>query len=72
MAFNLESSVGRGEGCVCGGAGQGTTMRNSYSIAKSCNAALRRRKRALHPVAWSTRKVNTAIETNRFHINRML
>jgi len=37
-------------------------MRNSCSIPKRCNAALRRRKRAIHPVAGSTRRVNTAIE----------
>ncbi len=28
--FNLESSVGRGGVCVCGGAGQGATTRNSH------------------------------------------
>jgi len=36
----LESSVGRREGSVCGGTGQGITTSNSCSIARSYNAAL--------------------------------
>jgi hypothetical protein len=38
---------------VCGfwGAGQGVTTRNGHSIPRSCNAALCRKKRAIHPVA---------------------
>jgi len=46
---NLESSVENREGSVCGGARQGTTTRNSCSIARSCNAAMCRHKRAVHP-----------------------
>jgi len=55
---NLESSVERGGMCACGGAGQGARTRNSYSIARSCNAAMCRRKRAIRPVAALTRQVN--------------
>jgi len=58
IEFNLESSVGRGEVCVCGGAGQGATTSNSHSIARSCNAAMCRRKRAIGPVAALTQQVN--------------
>ncbi len=52
--FNLETSVEHREGCACGGAGQGTTTRNSCSIARSCNAGLRRHKRAIRSVALLT------------------
>jgi len=40
---------------VCGfpGAGQGATTRNGYSIARSCNAAMRPENRAIQPVALS-------------------
>ena len=69
----LESSVGHREGCVWGGAGQGekqivdpvnrrscsNTTRNSLSIARSCNAAMRRRKRAIRGVALLTQKVKS-------------
>ncbi len=44
-------------------------MRNSYSIAKSCNAAMRHRKRAIYLVAWLTRQVKVQIDTNDLHIN---
>ena len=50
-SVNLETAVGQGGGCVCGGAGQGATTRNSQSIPRSCNAAMRRRRRAVRPVA---------------------
>jgi hypothetical protein len=48
--FNLKRSVGQGEVCVCGGAGQGAATRNSPLFARRCNAAMRRHKRAIHPV----------------------
>jgi excisionase family DNA binding protein len=31
-AFNLKRSVGQGEVCVCGGAGQGATTRNGWPL----------------------------------------
>ncbi len=52
--LNLESSVEQREGCVWGGAGQGTATRNSHSIARSCNAGMRHPKRAIHGVALLT------------------
>ena len=67
--FNLESSVGQGGECVCGGAGQGATTRNSGSISRSCNAAMRRRKRAIRPVAWLTQRVKHSIEAKRLKYN---
>jgi len=54
--FNLESSVGRGEVCVCGGVGQGVTPWNSDSIPRSYNAVMQRRKRAIRLVAWFTQQ----------------
>ncbi len=55
--FILETSVGRGRVCGYGGAGQGAMRRNSSSIPTSCNAAMRRQKRAICPVAIVTRWV---------------
>ncbi len=64
--FNLESSVGQGIGCFCGGQkmvlGQGVTVRNGHSLSSSYNAAMRRHrsaheKLALDPVASFTHRV---------------
>jgi len=52
--ITLESSVGRREGSVCGGAGQGITTSNSCSIAMTHNAAMRRHKRANRGVTMFT------------------
>ena len=49
--LNLYSSVGRGGVYGYGGAGQGATTRNGYSIPRSCNAAMRRQNRAIRHVA---------------------
>ncbi len=54
----LESSVKHREGCICGGAGQGMTTRNSGSIARSYNATMRRHRCAVRGVAMLTRRVN--------------
>ena len=53
----LESSVEHREGCVRGGAWQGTTTRNSGSIARSCNAARCRHERTIRGVAPFTQKM---------------
>jgi len=57
-SFNLERAVGRPLGCVPRGAWQGTTRRNSYSIATSCNVARRRAGRAPGVVAAFTLRVS--------------
>jgi len=62
----LESSVGQVEGYVCGGVGQGIRTRNSYSIPRSYNAAIRRRKRAVLPVASFIHWVKNFNSINRF------
>jgi hypothetical protein len=54
VSFNLESSVARREGCVCGGARQGITTSNSCSIARSYNAAMRHHKRSIRGVTILT------------------
>ncbi len=69
--MNLESSVGQGEVCVCGGAGQGVTTRNSRSIPRSDNAAMGRRKRAIRLVAWFIQPVNRNSKTNHICINSL-
>ena len=51
--YNLEMVVGRGAECVIFFVWQGTTMSNSWPIARSCNAARRKIGRALRPVAAS-------------------
>ena len=56
--FNLEAAVGRPLGCVPRGGWQGTTRRNSRSIATSCNAAKRRAGRAPGVVATFTQWVS--------------
>jgi hypothetical protein len=38
------------------GAGQGATTRNGYSIPRSCNAAMCRKKHAIRPVANSPKR----------------
>ena len=50
----LKSSVEHREGSVSGGAGQGITTRNSYSIARSYNAAMCHHRRAIRGVALFT------------------
>ncbi len=67
----LESSVEHREGCACGGAGQGTTTRNSCSIARSCNAAMCHHKRAIRSVTPFTRQVNVS-SSNKFLIFNIL
>jgi len=62
--MNLESSVGHREGCAWGGAGQGATTRNSCFIARSCNADMRRPKRAICGVALLTQRVKPFISEN--------
>ena len=47
----LETAVGQSEGCAHEGAEQGATTRNSDSIPRSCNAAMRPQGRAIRPVA---------------------
>ncbi|MCU7847311.1 MAG: hypothetical protein KZQ89_04780 [Candidatus Thiodiazotropha sp. (ex Lucinoma kastoroae)] len=54
----LDSSVEHCEGCGCGGAGQDTTTRNSCSIVRSCNAAMRHHKRTIRGVAMLINKVD--------------
>ncbi|MDP1559219.1 MAG: hypothetical protein Q8K59_06135 [Nitrosomonas sp.] len=51
--LNLETSVGRGGVCGFWGAGQGAATQDGCSIPRSCNAAKRRKNRAIHPVAYS-------------------
>jgi hypothetical protein len=70
--FNLETAVGRGGVCGCGGAGQGVTTRNSTTIPRSYNAAMRRHSRTIRLVAWITRKVNTWISIILRHFNILL
>jgi len=53
--------------CSCGDAEQGATTRNSYSIPRSCNAAMCRRKRAIRLVAQFTLQVNKYIESIGLH-----
>ncbi len=57
VSFNLESSVGQGIGCLCGGVGQGVTARNGHSLSSSYNAAMRRHRGAIYPVAPFTCRV---------------
>ena len=69
--FNLESLVGHREGCTCGGGGQGATTRNSGSIARSCNAAMRRHKCAIRGVTLLTHGVNVQLGY-KLHISKDL
>ncbi|MCU7862210.1 MAG: hypothetical protein KZQ86_20825 [Candidatus Thiodiazotropha sp. (ex Lucinoma kastoroae)] len=59
--FNLKRAVGQGEVCVCGGAGQGATTRNS-PLFQGVATAMRRHKCAIHPVAWLTQWATMPIE----------
>ena len=47
---NLETAVGQAEGCAHDGAEQGATTRNSDSIPRNCNAAMRPQGRAIRSV----------------------
>ena len=67
--INLESSVGRCKRCICGGAGQGTMTRNSYSIPRSCNAAMRHHKCAICTVVLFTYMVNFNADIIFYHFN---
>ena len=58
FSFSLESSVEHREEYVCGSAVQGTMTRNSHSIPRSCNAAMRCRKRAIRGAALLTHWVS--------------
>ncbi|MEJ1365766.1 MAG: hypothetical protein RPU42_11875, partial [Candidatus Sedimenticola sp. (ex Thyasira tokunagai)] len=53
----LEFSLGQGGEWAWVGAVQDTAARSSHSIPRSCNAAMRHRKRAIHSVAWLTQRV---------------
>ena len=69
--FILESSVEHREEYVCGGAVQGTATRNSRSIPRSCNAAIRHHKRAIRGAALLTLWVNV-INIKLFHVFKYL
>jgi hypothetical protein len=49
--FDLKTALGRIEECAHGGVEQGATTRNSHSIPRSCNAAMRRQGRVIRFVA---------------------
>ncbi len=67
----LESSVGHREGRVWDVPGQGATTRNSDSIARSCNEAMGRPKRAIRGVATFTRQVSEATSIATYFFNAL-
>ena len=68
----LDSLVEQVEVCVCGGAGQGITTKNSHSIPRSYNAAMCHRKRAIQLVARFTFRMNSIDVHNRLFTNHKL